>query len=288
MSMEISFFTFEQFHGKNGIGSTNIRVHQLLKYWPEAELYKYGSHPDVLIFQKVPVTPDYKFPAHYPGIRIFDICDPIHLEQQLLKETIDAMHAVVCPTETLATFLRQLTDKPVEVIPDRFDLEPIPNRIEHIKPAIRVLWFGYRHNASTLKPAMELISDLGLNLTVISDDDPMAWQWLTRAKAEAFRKDGRYKYIKYSEDTIYQDMQTCDFAILPDGTRPRDYFKSNNRTIKAILAGLPVAKTKEEVECFMDAHNRERYMLLHYEETKQLYDVRESVRQYKELIARLT
>lgn len=281
---DVAFFTFEMFHNKTGVGSTEIRVHQLIRYWPEATLYKYGSHPRVLIFQKVYCAPDYTFPEYYPGIKILDICDSDWVEGFLVKQTIDAMHAVTCPTEALAKFLRQLTDKPVVVIPDRFDLALIPDRKPHLNEAKRVLWFGYRHNAITLKPAMETIDRLGLHLTVIADDDPMAWQWLPRERAEAFKNDRRYKYLKYQEETIYEQMQQCDFAILPEGGRPQDKFKSNNKTVKAILAGLPVAKTKDDMERFMKAEEREKYMEQEYNRTKKAYDVRLSVQSYKDLI----
>lgn len=285
---EIEFFDFAAYHGKADIGSVKIRVDNVLKYWPEASKYRYGSAPKVLIFQKVFISPDYKFPAHYPGIKILDVCDPIHLEGGLIRETVDAMHAITCPTEALAKFIRQLTDKPVVVIPDRFDLSLVPDRKPHEKEAKRVLWFGYRHNASTLKPAMDTIDRLGLHLTVIADDDPMPWQWLVRDRAEAFRSDRRYKYIKHKDDeALYNDMQQCDFAILPDGNRPQDKFKSNNKTVKAILAGLPVAKTKEDMERFMQPEAREEFMKQEYNRTKKAYDVRESVRQFKELIATL-
>lgn len=285
--LSIQFFPFETFHGKKNIGSSQIRVHQLIKYWPESSLYKYGARPDVLIFQKVFIGPDYKFPAHYMGIKILDVCEPPHLEGNLIRETIDVMQAVTCPTEALAKFLRQLTDKPVVVIPDRFDLAIIPERKPHENEAKRVLWFGYRHNAITLKPAMDTIDRLGLHLTVIADDDPMAWQWLPRDRAEAFRHDRRYKYLKYKEETIYDEMQQCDFAIMPEGGRPQDRFKSNNKTVKAILAGLPVAKTKDDLERFMKAEEREKYMIEHYNRTKKEYDVLLSIRQYKDLIATL-
>ena len=118
--MKVRFFTFEQYHGKGNIGSTRIRVHYLIDRWDEAELYRYGENPDVLIFQKVYLQPDYRFPEHFEGIKILDICDPDWLsEQQNVVETINAMDGVTCPTESLKEFLEQLTDKPIRVIPDR-------------------------------------------------------------------------------------------------------------------------------------------------------------------------
>ena len=54
--VDVRFMTFEQYHGKRNIGSTRIRVRNLLKHWKEADIYKYGENPDVLIFQKVYMT----------------------------------------------------------------------------------------------------------------------------------------------------------------------------------------------------------------------------------------
>src|SRR5687768_10393536 len=100
----IKFFTFEKYHNKKGVGSTKIRVHNLLKYWDEASEYKYGEYADVMIFQKVYCTYDFKYPAHFPGIKILDICDPDWTETPdiYIKETMDAMDAIVCPTEEFA------------------------------------------------------------------------------------------------------------------------------------------------------------------------------------------
>ncbi len=283
----VNFLTFEQIHNKTHVGSTNIRVHQLLRHWLEASIYTYGAHPDVIVFQKCYVTPDYKFPAHYPGIRILDVCDPDFLDGALVRETADAMHAIVTPTEPLAAFFRQLTANPVVVIPDRYDLEDFPPPKEHTESAKTVVWFGYRHNIETLKPAMDLINKCGLNLIVISEDDPMPWQWLGPDTQE-FRY-ARYKYIKYNPDPkqVHKDIQLADFAILPKGTRPIDVFKSDNKPTRAILCGLPVASTSDDVKAFISPENRSKFMAENYEQRRKDYDVRESVRDYQKLIGEL-
>lgn len=283
----IRFFTFSQFHNKvPPAGSTHIRVMQLLKYWKEAELYKYGENPDVLIFQKVYMAQDYQFPAHFPGIKILDICDPDWLNGLSgIKETVDAMDAVTVSSEGLKTFMRQLTDKPVVLIKDRFDLSPLPKPKRHMEEAKTVVWFGYRHNAETLKPAMPLINELGLNLLVISNDDPMPWQWLPPGTDEAFKS--KYQFVRYREDTLYTDLQRADFAILPKGGRPIDPFKSNNKTVRAILAGLPVAHDIEQVKGFLVPGVRRDYLQAHYSETIKEYDVKRSVEEYKALIAKI-
>lgn len=254
----------------------------MLQYWPEAGLYKYGENPDALIFQKVYISADYKFPAHFENVKILDICDPDWIQGIAIKETVDAMDAVTVPTEALQKFIAQLTDKPIIIIPDRFDMAKIPKKPKlHTKPAAVVTWFGYSHNAETLRPALPLIRELGLKLRIISNDDPFPHQYPDSIPVED------YTFVKYHESTIYQELAKADFAILPKGFRPGDEYKSNNKTVKAILAGLPVATDKDEVKLFMDASERHKYIQANYDSMKSEYDVRNSVEQYQELIEQL-
>lgn len=279
--MVVRAFTYSQYHGKSEpVGSDYIRIRQMLKYWPEAALYRYGENPDVLIFEKVYCYEDYKFPVHFEKKKILDICDPDWLEGVNIVETCHAVDAVTCPTEPLATFLRQFTKK-VVVIPDRFDLSVIPEPKKHTQRAKTAVWFGYSHNADCLRPAIPMIEQLGLDLLIISNDDPIVNRWGIRGREEY------YRFKKYNEDTIYHDLQRADFAILPDGLRPNDVFKSNNKTIKANLAGLPVAKTPEDVEAFMEPENRQKWIDDNLHQIRQDYDIRRSVEQYKELINEL-
>lgn len=274
----VRFFTYSMFHGKSdAVGSDYLRAMQLIKYWPNAELYKYGENPDVLIFNKVFCSQDYQFPKHFQGIKILDICDPMWLDGFNIVETAHAVDVVTCPTEELAKFIRQFKDN-VVVVPDRFDIELIPTPRKPVNEAKTVVWFGYSHNADLLKPAIALIEELKLNLLIISNDDPIANRWGLRDKKEY------YTYKKYSEDTIYQDLQEADFAVLPDGFRPVDIYKSNNKTIKANLAGLPVAKTPEEVKDFMSAKSRQVWLDQNYATIQEAYDCRKSIEQYKDII----
>lgn len=276
----IRFFDFSVFHNKRPpAGSTKIRVRQLLKYWPEAALYKYGENPDVLIFQKVYANSDYKFINHFENITILDICDPDWLDGLPIKETIDAVDAVTCPTTELVNFLKQMTDKPVKLIPDRFDLTDVPTAKDHTERAKKIVWFGYRHNADVLKAIVPFIKELQLELLVISNDDPITYQ---------YDKDIRklYTYKKYPEDEkeFYKLMQTADFAVMPKGSRPQDKFKSNNRKTKTILAGLPVANNKEQLYNYLDPKPREMYIKQNRDKIMRDYDVRLSVKEYKDLI----
>jgi hypothetical protein len=278
--LSVRYLTYSQFHNKNPVvGSTYIRVDQLMKYWPEAELYRYGENPDVLVFQKVYCSDDYQFPRHFENIKILDICDPDWLEGLSVAEMARAMDAITVPTEELAKFMRQLTDSPVYVVPDRWDVRAMKSPREHRVKAKTVAWFGYSHNADTLKPAIRTINELGLNLLLISNDDPILHRFDTRPKDEY------YTFKKFSQDTIDGLLRTADFAILPGDYRPIGRFKSNNKTTKAILNGLPVATTGEELRAFVEPEARQKYMLEHYDTIKEEYDVRKSVAQMKEIIA---
>lgn len=270
------------FHNRQGLGSTFIRVHQLLKYWPEAQLYKYGENPDVLILQKVYCTPEYKFPAHFKGKKILDMCDPDWLNGlTLVKETIDCVDAVTVPTEALAEFIRQLTDKPVVVIPDRFDMKNLPKPKKHTGKAKTVVWFGYRHNSELLRPALRVIDEMGLDLIVIADDEPFLYQWSKRKQGDW------YQYVKYDESTFYETLKKADYCLLPRGMRPQDHFKSNNKSVKAKLAGLPVAYTAEDMQKFADPEARQKAISSEYAKIVEEYDVRKSVKEMKELIESL-
>jgi adenylate kinase family enzyme len=274
----VGYLDFGRYHGKDSLqGSTFIRMKQMEKYWPEFSRYRYGSNPEALVFQKVYCTEDYKFPAHFPGVKILDICDPDWLEGVNIVDTCKSMDAVVTPTEALAEFLRQFHDN-VRVIPDRFDISAIPEPKQHTGQAKTVVWFGYSHNATLMKAAMRVIDKMQLNLLIIANDDPFIHQWSDRSYKDF------YKFVKYNEDTFYETLQTADFAVMPPGFRPQDAFKSNNKTVKANLAGLPVAVTAEAVEQFMSAEERQKWFDENYESVKQDYDIRNSVAEYKQII----
>lgn len=276
----IRFFTFENYHGKRDVGSTRLRAHNLIKYWSEAELYKYGEHPDVLIFQKVYVTFDYKFPINYPEIKILDICDADWKDSPdiFVKETLDAMDAVVTPTESLRDYLQQMTDTPCRVIKDRFDISEFPSPKKHTGRAKKAVWFGYSHNVDTLKYAVPSLERLGLDLIIISDHDPMAYKW---ARGSEYEK--KYKYIKY-EHPPYKELQKADICILPEGKRPFDYFKSENKTIIAELCGVPVVKDIESLEKMRDGEARQEHIDKVYGNIKEEYNCVKSIEEYKRLI----
>lgn len=282
MSNLIRFFTFTMFHGKGEAGSTRIRAHNLIKYWPEAGLYKYGEKPDVMIYQKVYTTYEYKFQQHFPGIQILDVCDPDWKDSPdiFIKETMDAMDAVVVPTERFKEYLQPMTDTPVRVIKDRFDLSEFPARKVHKGRTKVVVWFGYAHNAESIRFAIPSIEARGMNLVVISNDDPACWRWANSSKD--FEKN--YQFIKFNHPESYKDIQIGDVCLLMSGNRPLDMFKSENKTVIAQLLGLPVVTTAEELDAMMEADSRNKSIDKDYAILQSTYDCKKSVAEYRELI----
>lgn len=282
MSNTIRFFTMEKYNGKTGVGSTRLRAHNLIKYWDEAELYRFGENPDVMIYQKVYTTFDYKFQQHFKGIQILDICDPDWKDTPdiFIKETMDLMDAVVVPTKALKEYLQQMTDTPVHLIRDRFDLEELPPKKIHTGRAKQVVWFGYAHNTGALKHAVQSIEARGLGLTIVSNEDPTAYRWSNEPK----EYEAKYKYVKYIHPEALEEIQKADICVLPINTRPMDKFKSENKTIQAILLGMPVATNAEELDALVEADARNKAIDKVYGKIREQYDCRKSVEEYQNLI----
>lgn len=281
--MKVRAFTYEMYHGKGQIGSTRLRVHQLIKYWPEYGLYKYGELPDVMVYQKVYIQDDWKLMEHLPSIQILDICDPDWFERQMVKQTIDCMDGVVCPTEPMAEFLRQMTDKPVLVIPDRHDLELIPPRQKHTGVLTNAVWFGYKQNADCLKGVVPVLERMDIRLTVISNDDP----FMQRYAKDPNAYDRLYTFQKFDPETIAEDLGRYQICILPKGNEPKDRFKSNNKTTLAQLCGLPVVTDIEGLEAMQTAEARDKEVEKMYNKAREFYDVRISVGEMKDFIKEL-
>lgn len=284
----VKFFTFENFHNKRNIGSTTIRVRNLLKHWPEAGIYKYGEKPDVLIFQKVYVTDSrqglYQFPITYKGgLKILDLCDPdwtVH--NNWLVATVNGVDAVTASSQAIVDFVKQITDKPVVLIKDRFDLKDFPKKKVHSGKAKDIVWFGYSHNAELLRGVVFHCLKRKLRLTVVADSDPHIYQVVGDDSFKPY-----YNFIKYDENA-YTKIQGNDICVLPKGSRPQDRFKSDNKTTIARLLGLPVATTPEDLDKFSDPDERNKEVEKWYSSTQQEYDVKNSVKEYKELISKLS
>lgn len=287
MSNDIRFFTAELFNGKAHIGSTKLRAHNLIKYWDEASLYKYGAKADVMIYQKVYTTFDFKYQEHFKGIQILDICDPDWKDTPdiYITKTMSLMDAVVVPTESLRKYLQQMTKTPVHVIKDRFDITEFPAPKVHTGTVDTAIWFGYSHNADNLKFAMPSLEKRGIKLIVISNEDPHAYRW---ALDQNKYHETSYSFVKYNTETVYDAIQEADVTVFPEGHKPFDKFKSENKTIISQLCGVPVIKNADELEALMTAEARNEHIKTIYDKLKQDYDVNKSIEEYKELIGEVS
>lgn len=280
---QVKVFTFEKYHGKRDIGSTRIRVHNLIKHWDEADLYNYGDKADVMIYQKVYASYNYKLPLTYPAIKILDICDPDFKDTPdiFIKQTMDAMDAVVVPTEPFKTFLQQMTDTPVHIIKDRFDLTEFPEKKVHTGKAKTIVWYGYAHNALGLKLAMPSIEKRGLKLHVVSNSDPTPYTMCIDSRGY---RENMYTFTKYTHPDAYKEIQKGDVCVLPPTNRPFDKFKSENKTVIAQLLGVPVATNAEELDKLMEAEDRNRAIDTIYDKILVDYDCKRSIEEYKTII----
>ena len=268
---KIGIFTFEQFHGKKDIGSSRIRGTNLVKYWDEAEIFKYGQKYDAIIFQKVYFD---EYLELYDGIKILDICDPDWTISDIM-ETVNKVDAVTCPTNEIANFFRNVTDKKVKVISDRHDLELYRECKIHKGRAKEVVWHGYSHNSHVLKSAIYALERFNLNLSIISDN------LVTILNKESKCNE---RFTKWNLEKFGEEMIKSDICIMPSSMRPNDRFKSDNKTTLAWSLGLPVATNVDELSLYLNEEQRIRESVKRLDEVRKNYDVRKSVEEYKELI----
>ena len=272
--------TFEQWQGKKGLGSSRIRGHWTVRHWKEAgpelgdcELFKFGQKYDAVIFQKAYFA---QFASKFQGIKILDICDPdwLHWSYQF-KETLDFCDAVTCSSVELCKSIQKFTDKPVYFVPDRVDLEAMPKPKVHTGPTKTIVWYGYSHNFPILDSCMKAISDLKMDLIVVSDG--------VYAAPQAFKVD--VTNLPFSEQHHLTDIQKGDVVLNPKFNKGKWRFKSDNKTYIARALGMPVAHTEEELKSLLTEEQRIKESLKGLEAAKKEYDIRLSVVDYKEVIS---
>jgi len=281
--MKIGILTFEKFHRKpfNSIGSSRIRVNDMVKYWDDAEIYKYGQKYDVMIYQKVYWTEHAKT---FRGLKILDICDAdfMHWGYKTI-EMLQYCDALVTPTQKLAVALARYTDKPVWVIPDRMDLNNYPHKKTHTGKAKKIGWYGYAQNFHIVNESgiMKALYDLNkkaADLEFIAISNGMY-------VPPAFAKDAvKITNYRWSLKTVNQDIQKCDIIINPKLESGPYQYKSNNKTLHALALGVPVAHDLNELLALMDGDARNTEIEEKTKLLKDKYHITQSVEEYKNLI----
>lgn len=278
MDMNIGFATMEKIENRlpGSIGSSRIRAQWLCNYWKDAEIYKVGKKYDVMIFQKAYWQ---QMLESFPGVKIFDLCDPDWLVPRPVVQVMDYCDAMVTSTEALATYLRNFIKKPVICIPDRVDLHEHNPRGVHEGRATKVGWFGYAHNMHYIQKCFGDLLEKNLELVIISDIEyvpPMGYENL------------HITNVKYNYENVHDELKKCDMLLLPDTNDDiKGRFKSNNKTLTGYALGLPVAKLPEDLDRFMNPDERNQEMEMRLKEVREKWDVRLSVEEYKTLIKSL-
>jgi len=271
MEKTIGFLTVEKYDLRkpNSVGSSRIRGKWVVKYWPEAEIYKFGKAYEAIIFQKV-YWP--QFLREYQGIKILDLCDPDHFGGREIKGTIDLCDAVVTSTPVLQKHIAQFTDKPVVCIPDRVDFSEHQNiKKEHRRTVQEAVWFGYSHNFGTVKTSMQYLRARGIKFKVIADRD------LRNADKNVVPK-------TWDTKEIHAELIKSDIAVFPQYEEGKYQFKSNNKTLTCWALRLPVVATPADFEALKSREARIEEAEEKYQYVKEFYDVKRSVEDYKKLI----
>lgn len=277
---DCAILTFEMHHGRkeNSIGSSKIRGTWMMNYWKELEKFKMGKEYDVVIFQKA-YWIDYA--KEYKGIKILDICDPDYLNWQYrIKEFTEECDAVITSTPALAEDMKNFVKNiPVMCIPDRMDLTELEGGVkkEHIDEAKWVVWFGYSTNFEMLGGIERHLKKNNLGLIVISDGEYHLQEGYNETEIPL-------KNIKWSADTVNENIKLGDMVINPTSKKGKWKFKSNNKTITAWGLGMPVAFTPEDFTRFKNPAERTKEVKIKLKEVQEKWDIKESVVEYKKVI----
>lgn len=256
----------------NDSASERFRCDWLLPYlkadkYTGIQRYHVGNTYDAVIFQKA-YRQDWiqRLADDTKGVKIFDITDPEHLfRPEPLKKMLSKMDVIVTSTETLATDMRNISDKPVYVIPDRHELGFYTVKKKHQKVDKPVLvWFGYADNYHRIYHLLPHIQQKGYELITICE-----------------REIPNTKFIKWGLDTVNEDIIKGDIVLNPPDLY---YYKSNNKTISSWLLGMPVAETVEDIERLCAYEERIKESEKRHKEAIENYNISKSADEYIEII----
>lgn len=200
----------------------------------------------------------------------FDLCDPDFLEEEHKRRLLDVLPLfdfAVGATEPLRDWLAQWL--PAYCIPDRVDvlglrelgLEFDSKRITGTRDP-RLVWAGYEGNVGALEPLLPTISELGLWVDVLTVERPKPF-------AE-----------------FWAEVLEYDVLLNPRPETGRWQYKSDNKTLIAWALGMPVARTGEDLWLFCDPVARGREVGARWSEVLERWDVKQSVEEWQQIVAR--
>lgn len=278
-------------------GSSRMRCWWPARYLPGAAVATWddvrdGRLPDarVYVFQKVA---DVALMAELRagGARVvWDVCDPAWwFDPAAARSVVDAADELVASSWPLAGNLAGWSGRRVRMIPDRLDLNHFTHRREHAETRpIRLIWYGVAVNRMALyAPAVNLarLRANGHEVTLTLFDD---------APDTPFPDLAGLLPVYYTRWSLAAEAETLaahDVALLPSYPGPWGAVKSNNKTLTAWAAGLPVTSgvVYEELRALVcDVQYRREEAAKGLCAVAREWDVRQSAAEWQALVDEVT
>jgi len=280
--MNVGIFTFSKKHGRpiERCGSSIWRGKWYVDNWPEAEYYVEGKKYDVVIFQKVWWRELYE---QLDCIKVLDLCDPEWLMAGWpIVEMSYLVDAIVVASDGLYNALKPIINPDCELvwINDRVDFQQFGKGMkkQYTSDTVsKIGWFGYFGNGEkTLQQVIYSLREHDLKLKIISDNTieyPDFEQYIEN--------------VEFNWETLPYEMLDCDLMLNPPILSPYSKYKSQNKTYLAWALGLPVATNGDELRELLDMVYLRGQSHRVYDLVRLEYDVKQSIKEYKDLIDRL-
>lgn len=256
-------------------------------YPPEKELALSGYQ--VLVFQKRHSREDIALAklAKEKGIKVVvDLTDPLWwFDPKSVGAMMQLADAVTVSSPGLETAVKEsgLVTRVVH-IPDRMLPSFHPTVAEHAPRLVTTLvWFGLATNRVALTGAMPVLAYVAntghkFRLRII-DDQP----------TERVEVSGPFEveHVPWALETIHAQLTACDVAVLPPYPGPWGALKSNNKEVTAWWCGLPVVdgyNPEELAELIGSANVRGKLGSDGRAQAEKAYDIKDSVRQWRDLL----
>lgn len=223
---------------------------------------------------------------------IYDLTDPMWLFNP--PGTRAMMTVADCITTSNAGLAIQIADMPeaagkeVVCIPDRMPPSFHPTVAEHgERERLVFVWFGAGNNRWTIASGLQLLGFLAyhvpLELRVIDDHPEIKL-------AQEDMPHGNIEMVTWKLETFHANLVSADIAFLPPHPGPWGMMKSNNKTVTAWWAGLPVVDgwdLDDMRTLALDADKRAEVGRDNRKAAEDLYDIKDSVQEWLDLNERL-
>lgn len=227
-----------------------MRAYWPARYMPDAAVVTWdgvraGELPEVgagdaVIFQKLVDVGLMRSLRDRGALVFWDVCDPAWwFNPTDAREAVEAADGLVGSCWPLVDDLSSWSGRAARMIPDRVLLDHFTHKRAHEESRpVRLIWFGSMQNRVALYAAGASLARLRANghevtLTIFDNapDNPLP----------GFDAELPVYYTRWALEREAETLAAHDIALLPSYPGPWGSVKSNNRTVTAMAAGLPVA-----------------------------------------------